>query len=451
MRRRSEAQLKSWYFQKERRPLILRGARQVGKSTLVRLFCQREGLQLVEINLEKYKLKSIEVDDINLENLLTEIEDIHQTHLTAKNSLIFFDEIQAQPQLFKYLRYFFEDRPEYAVIAAGSLLEFYLSEESISVPVGRLSYYFLGPMDFEEYLLARGQKILLKRLKDYHNLSERQHQELMKFLKEFLFIGGMPSAVKTFIKTKSFSQVRLRQTEILQTYRDDFLKYSKERQLHILGKVFDFVPFNVGQKIRYSEIDSERRSIQIKEAIDLLIKARVVLPVYHTNASGLPLTTFEDPSIFKLYFLDVGLTLAVQDVNWKQMDQIFSELNQRGAMFEQFIAQHLMFRDKGLKEPSLHYWLKDKTAGKAELDFLFQEGINVFPVEVKSGASGSLKSLWQFIKEKKTPKAIQFYSGPLSIENSEHQQANENILKVRLYRVPHYLVCKLLRILEEPI
>lgn len=448
MYRKAESFLKNWYHQTDRRPLVLRGARQVGKSTLVRNFCRRHNLRLIEINLEKLKLKALDSEHIDIVSLITEIEDIHQIDLAKSPAIIFFDEIQAHPRCFQYLRYFFEDYPLYAVIAAGSLLEFYLSEALTTVPVGRLSYFFLGPMDFEEFLYARGKKLLLKRMKFPQEISEFQHEELLRLLKEYLFIGGMPSAVKTYLKTKNWQQVRLRHTEILQTYRDDFLKYSKNRQVNILSKVFNFVPFHLGQKVKYSEIAPELRSEQVKNAIDLLIKARVVLPVYHTNASGVPLSTFEDQNIYKLYFLDVGLVLATQEVNWRQMDQKFLELNQRGSVIEQFIAQHLYFREKGLQVPSLNYWLKDKTAGKAEIDFLFQKGLDVFPVEVKTGSTGSLKSLWQFIKEKKSIRAIQFYSGRFSVDQSQYRDSTEESpLQSQLYRIPHYLICKTLNLL----
>lgn len=449
MERKALAHLKEWYKNQEKRPLLLRGARQVGKSTLVRLFCKQQKIELFELNLEKVKLKSCGRNSIDIEAVLKEIEDILQKQFSSKPFLIFFDEIQAQAELFKYLRYFYEERPEISIIAAGSLLEFYLSEELFSVPVGRLSYYFLGPMDFEEYLFAQNQKVLLKRLQNFEKITTEQHNTLLKYQKEYFYTGGMPAAIKAFIKSKSYLVVRQIQFDILQTYRDDFLKYAKSGQINNLGKVFDFVPFNLGQKIKYSEIDSTVRAEQMRTAINLLIKARVLLPVYHANGASLPLSTFEDPSVYKLYFLDIGLVHAAQKVTWDQLDQIFGDLNQRGAVYEQFIVQHLMFRYSGFEEPHLNYWLKDKIPGKAEIDFLFQDGVHIYPIEVKAGATGSLKSLWQFIKEKKAKYAIQFCGNQFQVSQEKYNEPAVNqVYEVKLYKVPHYLVSKIIKIIH---
>lgn len=450
MQRKALFYLKSWFKDEDRRPLLLRGARQVGKSTLVRLFCKKHGIDLFEINLEKEKLSCGKQDSISISSLIIEIEDLLQKQFDPKKSLLFIDEIQAQPKLFSYLRYFYEERPEIPIIAAGSLLEFYLSGEQVNIPVGRISYYYLGPMDFEEFLLARKQKILLQRMKNYNNLTTVQHFALLKLLKEYFYIGGMPAAIKTFIKTKNLRAVRQKHLDILQTYRDDFLKYARPNQVNALGKVFDFVPFNLGQKIKYSEIDSSLRAEPLRVAIQLLIKARVINPVYHTQASSLPISTFEDLSVFKLYFLDIGLVHTSQKITWDQLNQKFSDLNQIGPVHEQFIAQHLIFRSPGFEEPHLNYWLKDKTQGKAEVDFVFQEGIHIFPVEVKTGVSGSLKSLWQFIKEKKVTCAIQFYSDQYQAHSVKYNEPNgANSVGFKLIKCPHYLVSKILKILNE--
>ncbi|GIL17928.1 MAG: hypothetical protein FMNOHCHN_03618 [Ignavibacteriaceae bacterium] len=449
MFRYAENELTEWLTDKGRKPLVLRGARQVGKSTLVRNFTQNAKRELIEVNLEKIQLKSLKNEEINLKNLITEIEDRLNQEITNK-TILFLDEIQAQPGIFKYLRYFYEERPDIPVLAAGSLLEFYLSEFEISVPVGRIQYFFLGPMTYFEFLLALNKKLLIKRLESPSELTPVQHAEALKLFQEYLFIGGMPAAVKSYVQDQNFKKVRQIQDSILQTYQDDFLKYAKKSKIPHLHKVFDFVPYNLGRKVKYSAIDKTVQSVEIRKAIDLLTQARVILPVYHTNASGLPLSTFKEETVFKLYFLDVGLALCAQKVSWQELSSE-EVLNQKGGTAEQFVAQHLFFREKGLTEPHLYYWLKDKTVGKAEIDFLFNFGRSIFPIEVKAGKTGSLKSLWQFLLEKKVKLAIKFSTSEFEVKEESHkivQDDQESKVSAVIYHLPLYLAEKTIEICQ---
>lgn len=447
MFRYAEKELAEWLSDQDRKPLVLRGARQVGKSTLVRKFAKSSKKNLIEISFEKISLKSLNGDEIDLKNLIIEIEDRANQEINSE-TILFFDEIQAQPQIFKYLRYFYEERPEIPVVAAGSLLEFYLSEFEVSVPVGRIQYFFLGPMTYFEFLMALNKKMLLRRLETPVELTTAQHNEALRLFQEYLFVGGMPAAVKSYSQNQSLKKTRQIQTSILQTYRDDFLKYARKSKIPNLNKVFDFVPYNLGRKVKYSAIDKMVQSVEIRKSIDLLVQARVVLPVCHTNASGLPLSTFKDESVFKLYFLDVGLALCAQNVSWQEMNSE-EMLNQKGEIVEQYVAQHLFFREKGLAEPYLYYWLKDKTVGKAEIDFLFNQGRTVFPIEVKAGKTGSLKSLWQFLHEKRIKMAIKISSAQFATKEESHkivQDGQHSKITARIYHIPLYLTEKVLEI-----
>jgi hypothetical protein len=445
MKRTAGKYLNLWFQRKKRKPLVLRGARQVGKSTLIRQFAKLQGLTLLEINLEKQKLSSLQEEGIRMANLLQEIEIICNQPLTA-NSLIFFDEIQEQPKLLSVLRYFYEDYPQLAVIAAGSLLEFALSQEIYSVPVGRIEYYFLGPMKFSEFLEALEERVLLEYLqKTPKSFIEAAHARLVARYKEYLFVGGMPEAVETYVRTSSPLEVRRVQRSILQTYEDDFIKYAKHSQIERLRRVFNFVPGHLGQKVKFSEIDREEKSRDMKAALNLLIQARIVLPVYHTNASGLPLKAQADDSVLKLYFLDVGLTNCLQGTEWRALTSLSQvDMTNKGATAEQFIAQHLFYKDDGFESPELFYWLRDKKRQNAEVDFVVSKGARIIPIEVKAEVSGRLKSLLVFMAEKQQPTAVKMDLNHLQSELVEKSiQTSPEPVVFELLTIPLYLVERL--------
>lgn len=445
MKRTATHYLNKWFHREKRKPLVLRGARQVGKSTLVRQFAKLQGLSLLEINLEKKKLSSLKGEGIHMASLLQEIEIICNQRLAA-SSLIFFDEIQEQPKLLAVLRYFYEEHPHLAVIAAGSLLEFALSQEIYSVPVGRIEYYFLGPMKFSEFLEALEEKMLLEYLqKTPAPFIEVAHSRLVARYKEYLFVGGMPEAVETYIRTSSPLEVLRVQRSILQTYEDDFVKYAKHSQIERLRRVFNYIPGHLGQKIKFSEIDREEKSRDLKAALNLLIQARIVIPVYHTNANALPLKAQADESVLKLYFLDVGLTNCLQGTEWTALTSLSKEeLFNKGATAEQFIAQHLFYKDDGFESPELFYWLRDKKKQNAEVDFVISKGTRIIPIEVKAETTGRLKSLLVFMAEKQQPTAVKMDLNHLQSELVERNiQTSPDPVVFELLTVPLYLVDRL--------
>lgn len=377
----------------------------MGKSTLVRLFAQNEGLDLIEINLERVRLKSVEKEGVTAIDVIDEIQLNFNVKMTEK-TLLFFDEIQEQPSLLKFLRYFYEESPYIAVVSAGSLLEISLRDEDISFPVGRVEFLYLGPMTFSEFVLALGHDELLERLKS-QNFSEIVLTKASEIYRKFLLIGGMPEAVKTYLASKSLFEVRAVQSQILQTYSADFPKYNRRINSDRIRRIFQSVIHYLGQKTVYSKIDSLSQSREIRRVVELLIEARVLLPCVHTQATFPPLRGASAEDIQKLFFLDVGLATAQLGMDTKSLESTDSHLGKlRGLVAEQFVAQHLAFLKGSSEPPELFYWLRDQGTQKAEIDFIIEKDGQIIPIEVKSGNIGKLQSLQQFIADKSITHAI---------------------------------------------
>jgi len=366
--------------------LIIRGARQVGKSTLVKLFCENESLDIIELNFEIEKLVSINKEEIELQEII--------------------DEIQESPKLLKYLRYFYEKAPQLKVIAAGSLLEIALKTEDFSFPVGRVEFYHLGPMTFQEFLWATGDELLEDKISKLE-LSDAVHTAALKALRAYFYVGGMPEVIKKYVETNSIVDVRELQSQLLQSYQADFPKYNKRINSSRIERVFASLAYTVGEKIIYSKVDNDSTSRDTKRVVELLIDARVVLPCYHTSGNSSPLRGEIDERIFKTYYLDIGLLGAMLNIDYNTIDMEFSNnFNFKGKLAEQFVAQHLAYVNGPTNTPSIFYYLRDKSAQRAEVDFLIEMNTAVLPIEVKASKSGHLKSLQLFCKDKQTKTAI---------------------------------------------
>ncbi len=410
MFRKALLELKSWCQREVPKPLILRGARQVGKSTLVKMLSQELELDLVEINLEKKTIGQFNnKDDFSIEKVISEIQIATKTRIT-KNSLLFLDEVQAQPSALNALRYFYEDRPGLKVIAAGSLLEVVANKNNFGMPVGRVEYYYLGPMTFSEFLLALGEDILEEEIRQIglqHPATSTLQRQAIEFLKEFYYVGGMPEAVKTYAKNRDYLEVRDVQNSLLQTYKDDIPKYSKGREFNNILAVMDYSIHNLGKKVVFSHVLKKTHSTYVKQAIESLALANVIYRTCHNSCSGLPLSAGEDPDIFKLYFLDIGLYNCYMELGWSDLYKLTPDLLlTKGNMAEQFVAQHLAFRQPKKELSKLYYWLRNGKSSAAEVDFVFSHQSKIYPLEVKSGNSGKLRSLWQFVLEKGTKRAL---------------------------------------------
>jgi len=404
MKRKYEKLLKEWLNSSHKKPLMLRGARQVGKSTLITLFCEAQGLELLEINFENTTLSSLrDPRNFRLDNLLRELE-LESSLKIGPKTLIFFDEIQNCPTAIEKLRYFYEDSREFTIVAAGSLLELTLEQENISIPVGRVDYLNIEPMDFEEFLLALGETQLLDFLDsfDLKVFPQSFYERLFTHFKEFLYVGGMPEAVETFARTSDFDKVRTVQKSILLTYRQDIPKYSKRSRLaHYISNTLDYTLSHIGHKVKFSDV-AKTNSQVVKDAIHILNQAHLIRPCFYTNSSKLPLFSQVDSSTMKLYFLDVGLMNAAMDLSFSTLFKFSGEeLMTKGIIVEQFIAQHLRSQRFLNEQQSLYYWLNEKKGASAEIDFILEHLGKIVPIEVKSGATGKMKSLFQFIARKK--------------------------------------------------
>jgi len=453
MERYAEVKLKQWLENRYRKPLIIRGARQVGKSTLVRNFTKEQHLILIEINLEKHPELDPVFRTLDISNIIREIEGLTGQKVLSDNTLLFLDEIQAAPRALQALRYFYEEFPQLPVVAAGSLLEFVLAEHNFSMPVGRIEYLHLGPMSFEEFLIET-DKNLLDYVINYDLVTpipKTAHKRLLESQREFLFIGGLPEAILRTVQTNNLNEAVSVQQSIIETYKDDFSKYARQNQLLRLHRVFNYIPLAVGKKIKYSHISGDDKARELKAAIDLLIKAGLATPVYHSNCSGVPLNAQMDFSKFKLLFLDVGLMNRMCGFDWlaiRAMDE--RKLINEGAIAEQFIGQHLLYQNTP-QNPELCYWLREQKTSNAEVDFVISRGDLICPVEVKAGKSGSLKSLLQFVLDKKTAIAVRFDLNLPSIQNISHKMPQgrqaENV-SVQLISLPLYLVGQLYRLID---
>lgn len=442
--------IERWMRKKNRKPLIIRGARQVGKSTLVELFAEQQGQTLLNINLERYPdLQSVFASK-DPEQILQQLEFLPKIPVIKNNSLLFLDEIQAIPEAIPSLRYFYEDKPELAVISAGSLLEFSLSDHSFSMPVGRIQYLHMGPMTFSEFLRALGEEKLYELITEYQfgqEIGEIAHQRLLQLLRSYYFVGGMPEAVAVFADTQSYREVGEVHQSIIDTYREDFPKYAGARNLSRMVSVFNFVARNIGVKVKYSNISAKDQSITIKKDLELLCMARVITKVIHSHCSGLPLQADIEEKVYKLLFLDIGLMNAICGLDWRAMSQLDElKLINEGAIAEQFIGQHLQTLLSDTTNRALTYWLREGRSSNAELDFVIALSGQIIPIEVKAGATGSLKSLHQFMGEKQAPFAIRFdASKPLeTIINAKIQQKKQQKdIQYSLLSLPLYLVERL--------
>ncbi len=447
MNRKQLIYLKYWLEKSNRKPIIIRGARQVGKSTLLRLFAEQQNRPLTEINLERHANLAPVFEQNDLKNLLNVLEALPNISPISTDSILFLDEIQAVPEAIPALRYFYEELSQLPVAAAGSLLEFALSDHQFSMPVGRVEYLHMGPMTFSEFLEALSENKLAAIIKEFtlgDDINPVIHNRFLNLLRTYFFVGGMPEAVNTYAQSKRLRDVSDVHNSIIETYREDFPKYIGSRNLSRIQNVFNFAARNVGKKVKYSQFSNEDKSATIKTDIELLCMARVLSKVVHSHCSGLPLQADIEEKIYKLIFLDVGLMNAVSGLGWNTISQITdSQLINEGVIAEQFIGQHLQDIVSTSPNRELTYWLREGRSTNAEVDYVIALNGEIIPIEIKSGATGSLKSLHQFVGEKKVPFALRFDTSLPSIQSitTKIRQGQEAAdIHYRLYSLPLYLI-----------
>lgn len=442
--------LDNWLAAPNRKPLILRGARQVGKSTLVRLFAERCGRRLVEVNLERHADLGPAFARNDPAHLLNVLEALPGVGSISPDGLLFLDEIQAVPESIPMLRYFREDMPELPLLAAGSLLDFALANHTSSMPVGRVGYLHMGPMTFTEFLEAVGAAGLARAIRTFElerGLDPAIHNRLMSLLRTYFFTGGMPEAVQSFAHSNRLRDAGEVHKSILDTYREDFPKYVGSRGLTDIVNVFNSAARSVGRKVKYVNFSREDKAAATKSRIELLCMARVLTKVVHSNSSGLPLQADIDQRTYKLLFMDIGLMNAVCGLSWMMIEQMNdARLVNEGAMAEQFVGQHLQALLAGSANRELSYWLREGRSTNAEVDYVVSFNGRILPIEVKAGASGGLKSLHQFVAEKRVPLAVRFDAMPPSSQLLETRVwcgGTQMDVSYRLISLPLYLVERL--------
>lgn len=452
MKRNALDYLIEWNSRKNRKPVIIRGARQVGKSFLVRMFAEEVSYDLVEINFE-YNPELTDLFKSNDPNQIIQLLELKlNTKITSEKTLLFLDEIQAAPSVLAALRYFYEQMPELHVIAAGSLLEFVLEDHSFSMPVGRIEYLHLGPMSFEEFLVAAGRNNLFEFLHTYSLQSDFPniiHKELLDLFKRYLVIGGMPEVIKTYLETDSTRNCEMAKQSLLSTYRDDFSKYGKRVNHQRLQKVFNSIPAIVGNKLKYVTISRNEKPSSIESALHMLELARVIYRVCHSSSNGIPLGAQVNRKHNKPLFLDVGLqcrTLGLNLLDFENPDTIM--MINSGAICEQFIGQHLLYSNEFFIEPELYYWVREKSQSSAEVDYVLSEGQRIIPVEVKAGKTGTLKSMQVFLQEKNIDLAVRFNTDIPSVTHTRTAIPGKP-QPFTLLSLPLYMVGQIKRLLKS--
>ncbi len=439
--------LDRWLSQESRVPLVLRGARQVGKTWLVRELARRSKRELVELNFERDPDAAGLFEARAPEAVVRAIEAFKGQRIRPESSILFLDEIQSAPEVLARLRWFAEELPELPVVAAGSLLDFVLADHAFSMPVGRITYLHLEPMTFEEFLLAEGQGALLESAHEAAldvPLLAPLHRKLMAALRTYLLVGGLPAVVDRWVREHSLIECSRLQQDLLLTYRDDFGKYAGRVPSERLRRVLSAVPRMIGRKFKYSNVDGTDRAEALRTALELLERARVCHRIQASDATGIPLGAEPRARVFKVLLLDVGLVSAALGLSLEHLrapeDLLLAN---EGALAEQLVGQALRTLEPSFKEPELYYWCRSGRGAEAELDYVLQHGTGVVPVEVKAGATGGLKSLHVFMAKHQLPLALRFNAEPPSVTDIDVRTTTGERVRYTLLSLPIYLVSKL--------
>lgn len=449
--------LQEWAARESRKPLVIRGARQVGKSTLVREFARVSGMALVEINLERNPQLGQAFATNDPAEILSTLALMTGEAIAASECLLFLDEIQAVPRALASLRYFYEEMPGLHVLAAGSLLELALGEKGFSMPVGRIEFLYLGPMDFEDFLVAVERPHLAEHLRTLSlgdGFPEAVHAQYLDLLRQYWVVGGLPEAVSAYASTaagqpRDFESVARVQQNMLATYRDDFAKYSHGRLKERMQLVFDRLPALVGRKFKYVAVSRDHRASELGDALVHLCMARVAWKVQRTAANGLPLGAEVDERHFKCLTMDVGMMCAALHLNTIDLAKENPVRVNGGAVAEQFVGQHLLTSGLPYEAPVLHYWAREARNAAAEVDYVLPIGRHVVPVEVKAGTTGSLRSLHQFLTEKRSDFAVRLNGDVPSLLHDARRLADGSVIDYRLLSLPLYLAGQVRRLAAE--
>lgn len=435
--RHIEQDLINWKERSDRKPLVLRGARQVGKTTIVKQFAKHFQYKIL-LNLEKAK-------DVAFFNQYDEVKAIIEAMFIAKEipdsaiekTLIFIDEIQESPKAIKLLRYFYEELPQLHVITAGSLLEFVMHKVQ-SFPVGRVEYLYMHPLNFSEYLNAIGHNIAYEQLMKIP-VKPTAHSTLLNLFHQFAIIGGMPEVVKNSIKHDSITRLPRIYESIWSTYKDDVEKYtSNKTERNVIKYIMNTAPLYLDQRIKFQNFgNSNYRSREVGEAMRSLDAAGIIRLIYPSTDVQMPIK----PNIKKsprLQFLDTGLVnhslkIQAEMLGLKDLSYAFN-----GAIIPHLVTQELISINK-FHNATPNFWVREKNQSQAEVDLLFAYKDKIIPIEIKSGKTGTLKSLHQFINRAKHKYAVRIYGGKFEIEKHKTPEGKQ----YTLMNLPYYLGTKL--------
>ena len=428
MKRIIDYHLLEWKNRKKRKPLILRGARQVGKTYAVRQL-SKSFSQFVEINLETdIKAREILEKDLDINRIVQQLSEHKNVRLIPGETLLFLDEIQYAHKALISLRYFYEVYPDLHVIAAGSLLDFAIDQAGI--PVGRVTSLYMYPLSFIEFLVALGNSEWARIIISRETLFEQLHASLLDLVGLYLAIGGMPEAISAWLEEKNSGAVKAIHSGLLFTYSEDFDTYAKKHQVKYLNLIFKKASEQLSRKFMYARV-GEYQKRDLEPALDMLVKAGIVNQVFSSSGQGIPLGSHADLDFFKIIFLDVGLTQALLDYDIRDwlLNPLETFIN-KGELVEAFIGQELLAYSDPIKKESLYFWRKSTPSSQAEVDYLIQLKGQIIPIEVKAGKSSTLKSMRLFLEfHRQSTFGIRYWSTSKNIDQ-------------QIYSYPLYAVFK---------
>ena len=450
MKRLVDYYLHSWKNDPYRMPLLLRGARQIGKTFSVRSLGVSFA-QFVEINLEEMpEVHVIFEKNLDPERMIAELCVVLKKPIIPGVTLLFIDEIQIVPRAIIALRYFYEKMPQLHVIAAGSLLDFAI--EQVGIPVGRVQSLYMFPLSFIEFLAALGHTALIKEIITHDNtqeMSESIHHKALSLMGDYCAIGGMPRAVQLWQETQNPLYCAKIQSTILDTYRQDFGKYAKNAQIKHVELVFNYIPIQLGRKFKYSLVDGDYRKRELAPALDLLVTAGVAHKTLYSAGQGMPLGAQVDPQDYKVIFLDIALAqllLGLDVAGW--FANPFAEFVNKGSVIEALVGQEMLAYDDPYLRKNLYYWHRTERSSEAEIDYIVSFKDSIIPIEVKSGVGSTLRSMHNFLEshvaslygirfsahnysEYQKVKSLPLYaiSSIMSIKNQDLKNAIELLIK----------------------
>ncbi len=434
MKRIADTYLLDWKKSLHKKPLLLRGARQIGKTYAARTLGETFD-NFVEINFElQPNIKKIFKKDLEPLRIIRDISLITGQKITPVKTLLFFDEIQECPEALRALRYLYEKIPEQHVIAAGSLLDFTI--ETIGIPVGRVSSLYMYPLSFFEFLCATKQKSLAKTILENqitNPLSEIVHEKALSLLGEYIAIGGMPEAISRWIETQDPQLCFQVHNALVDTYRQDFSKYGSKFQTKYLDILFNAIPYQLGTKFKYSSVEGEFRKRELTPCLDLLITAGIIHPIMRSAGNGIPIGAEADPKNFKTIFLDVALSQTILGFNvesWFLNPK--EEFINKGMLTESLVGQELLAYSSPSQKTHLFYWGRNVFGSEAEVDYIIEQNNHIIPIEVKGGYGSTLRSMRMFLKKHpNTPYGLRF--------STHNYSVHENIHSYPLYAIAHVI------------